>query len=387
VFQLARRGENIYRRKDGRWEARFIKEYDARGKAVYAYFYGTTYAEVKSKILSYWRGLAKMPGSSGKTAYCLTDVTDLWLAHRQAKLKRSSYVKYHNLICNHIKPELGRYPLEHLTSEKLNAFAAAKLRAGKINAGGGLARKTVKDIMALIKSVLKYAQQEDLIASAHVRLDLPRERVKAMRLLSKEEQLRLEQYLCTDMDRCKLGVMLCLYTGLRVGELCALKWGDIALDDGTLVVRRTMQRMQTLDNACFHKTSVFETSPKSCSSARIIPLPECIAFKLRQFGPDESDAYFLTGAPDKYIEPRTCQNRFKAYIAAAGIQGATFHSLRHTFATRCVEVGFEIKSLSEILGHANVNLTLNRYVHPSIELKRNNMNKLALQNKPSKLRL
>ena len=142
-----------------------------------------------------------------------------------------------------------------------------------------------------------------------------------------------------------------------------------------------MQRIQDLSNGSIAKTKIIITEPKSQCSIRDIPLPTFIIDIAKQFA-SKPKTFILTGT-DRYIEPRTMQNRFKKYIKESGINDANFHALRHTFATRCIEVGFEIKSLSEILGHANVNITLNRYVHSSFELKHSNMNKLALHYKPS----
>jgi len=137
-----------------------------------------------------------------------------------------------------------------------------------------------------------------------------------------------------------------------------------------------MQRIQVLEGDSPAKTKITITTPKSECSQRVIPLPDRLLEILKKFRPVSANTYLTTGESNSFIEPRTYQNRFKSYMAACGIENVNFHSTRHTFATRCVEVGFEIKSLSEILGHANINITLDRYVHPSLALKRENMNKL-----------
>ncbi|MCL2516950.1 MAG: site-specific integrase [Oscillospiraceae bacterium] len=369
---MAKHGENIYKRKDGRWEARVIKGYTENGKALYAYIYGRTYREAKEKIFnSLTYTIENVVSAKTTTAPNFESVLVLWLDRKRIGIKESSYVKYFNLMNNHIKPYLGKYPISSIDSAVLNSFIAEKL---KIN---GLSEKTMKDIMTVIKSVLRFAKEEGLITEIDFKINLPREKQKDMRVLTKDEQTLLEKYLCSEIDENKLGVLVCLYTGLRVGEICALKWSDISLDENTLTVSRTMQRIQTLNTTYDTKTKVFVTDPKSDCSARVIPLPDFLIKKLKMFRPAYENAYLLTGKPERYIEPRTYQNRFKSYITGSGIKHANFHCCRHTFATRCVEVGFEIKSLSEILGHANVNITLNRYVHPSFDLKRSNMNKLA----------
>lgn len=168
--------------------------------------------------------------------------------------------------------------------------------------------------------------------------------------------------------------MLCLFTGIRAGELCAIKWDDIDISEKKLSVRKTLQRLRTSKpEGC--KTEVKLLEPKSSSSVRDIPLPDALMELLEKFY--ISGAFLLTGENSRFIEPRTMQNRFKKIIAACGIQDANFHTTRHTFATRCIELGFDVKSLSEILGHANVAITMNRYVHPSMELKRENMNRFS----------
>ena len=378
---MARHGENIYKRKDGRWEARVLKGYAENGKALYAYFYGRTYKEAKEKIFS---GLPCCKPDAVPVAESKDDVLkfesllDKWLENSKIKLKESSYVKYFNFINRHIKPSLGEYPLSDITSEALNTFAADKLKSGKIGVEGGLSEKTVRDIMTLIKSALQFAQIENLLPGVNFNLTLPREKKTDMRVLSKDEQTSLEKHLCADIDASKLGVLICLYSGLRIGEVCALKWGDISLSENTLTVSRTMQRLQTLDDESSAKTKITVTIPKSDCSLRVIPLPDCLTEKLKSFYPASPNAFVLTGDEARFIEPRTYENHFKSYVTACGIKDANFHSTRHTFATRCVEVGFEIKSLSEILGHANVKITLDRYVHPSFDLKRSNMNKLNI---------
>ena len=376
---MAKRGENIYKRKDGRWEARVLKGYDEQGKALYAYFYGRSYREAKEKVfMSLHHDKSDFAKTQKSDIPLFENVLESWLGNSKIKLKASSYVKYYNIINNHIKPSLGKHLLININSALLNTYAAEKLKSGKLNASGGLSEKTVKDIMSVIKSALSFAKSESLPVGENINLTLPREKKKDMRVLSKEEQAALEKHLSSEMNESKLGIFLCLYTGLRVGEVCALKWSDISVESRTLTITRTMQRMQIFEDGVSAKTKIIVTEPKSGCSTRTIPLPDCLIDTLTRFSPANTNAYFLTGKEDRYIEPRTYQNRFKSYIEGSGIKNTNFHSTRHTFATRCVELGFEIKSLSEILGHSSIKITLDRYVHPSIDLKRNNMNKLNL---------
>ena len=167
-----------------------------------------------------------------------------------------------------------------------------------------------------------------------------------------------------------------MLTGLRIGEICALKWEDISIPEKTVYVHSTMQRIQIVDPMeAKTKTKISITTPKSSCSIRKIPLSDEIITIMEQF--EKQSGFVLTGNDSSYIEPRSMHNHFKRVCKNAGIDPVNFHVLRHTFATRCVELGFDVKSLSEILGHANVSITLNRYVHPSMALKRANMEKLS----------
>ena len=156
-----------------------------------------------------------------------------------------------------------------------------------------------------------------------------------------------------------------------------MKWSDIDINNQIVHVHQTMQRIQTnVADVLEPKTKVVILLPKSDCSVRDIPIPSEI-LELLILNREEGQKFLLTGMEEKYIEPRTLENRFKKIITNCGIQTIKFHGLRHTFATRCIELGFDIKSLSEILGHSSVNITLNRYVHPSMDLKQKNMNKLC----------
>lgn len=196
-----------------------------------------------------------------------------------------------------------------------------------------------------------------------------------MRVLSNNEQKCLCQYLCANLNLLNVGVLLCLFTGLRIGEICALRWDSISLDDCTIHVQRTMQRIQTPEGS-ERKTKIIITTPKSNCSLRTIPLPAYLVGVLSQFD-HTPNGYVLTGDNNTFIEPRTMQNHFKRILSCCSINDANFHALRHTFATRCIELGIDVKTLSEILGHASVTITMNRYVHPSLEMKRNSMERLS----------
>ena len=185
------------------------------------------------------------------------------------------------------------------------------------------------------------------------------------------ERKRLESYLLHNQNNTNISVLLCLFTGLRVGELCGLKWSDIDFQNGTVSVCRTVQRINK-----HGKSEVAIGSPKSKSSVRIVPIPDFLLaiLKAKRKG---DDCYIITGT-SKPTEPRTMQNRFKSILKTCGIRNVNFHLLRHTYATICIENGFDPKTLSELLGHADASITLNRYVHSSMLMKKNYVSRLKL---------
>lgn len=373
---MARTGENIYKRKDGRWEARYISSYDTDGKAKYKYLYARTYTEVKSKLIKAQNHIAFSSSEDnsrniGKYEYWL----DEWLRIKRLGVKESTFIRYRNTIENHIKPNLGKYPISKISTSLMEQFVSQKLQNGRKDGNGGLSPKTMSDIMVIVKESFKYAQScGTIIVCSFDRISF-KKNAQEMRVLSFSEEQRLLSVLFKDLDRYKLGVFICLYTGIRIGELCALQWKNISLSENTIKIEYTMQRLQNEDFNVSQKTRIIITEPKSYAALRTIPLPEFVVDVIKPFA-GLPNAYVLSGECKSIIEPRTMQNRFKTYLEEGKIQDANFHALRHTFATRCIEAGFDVKTLSEILGHSSVKITLDKYVHSSMQLKRNNMEKL-----------
>ncbi|MFR9000911.1 MAG: site-specific integrase [Anaerobutyricum soehngenii] len=197
--------------------------------------------------------------------------------------------------------------------------------------------------------------------------------MKKLVILSERNQKILSSYLCLHLTYRNLGILICMYTGIRLGEICALTWEDISLTEGSIYIDKTIQRVQKEHNG--KKTMLIIATPKTPSSIRTIPIPNQL-LQIIKSSELPQKGYLLTGSTEKYIEPRTYQYHFKKLLQRCKIPETNFHALRHTFATRCVELGFDIKTLSEILGHSSINITLNRYVHPSFDLKKQNMNKM-----------
>lgn len=369
---MPRRGENIYKRKDGRWEGRYIKLYDANHKAKYGYVYANTYREVKNKLI---HEKSKPKNNNVNSIQTVDYYAKMWLNEVQLQTKHSTYVKYANIINNHIIPEIGLYKISDLNTEQIRTIIDKKLRKGKLNGDGGLSAKTVRDILSVMKLIIRYT--ENLGIESHCKLDMVKIKSsnKKVPTFNQHEQIQLINFLLSDIDYTKLGILICIFTGMRIGEICALKFKDISMKEKVVHITKTMQRLQNFSNDKKEKTSVMITSPKSECSQRDIPIPDFIVQLILNMN-FLSEDYILTGRSDCFVEPRTLQNRFKTYLIDCGLKEITFHQLRHQFATCCVELGFELKSLSEILGHSSVNITLNRYVHSSLELKRQNICKL-----------
>lgn len=297
-----------------------------------------------------------------------------WYGAVCPKIKESSAAKYHNMLEHYLLPHLGDVSVEEITFARIEALSTQLLSERGIG-GRKLSPKTVSDLVGLLHSILRYAAKNGYPVphstfGAKIKTQLPR-----MRVLTIQEQERLCRYLRQNPSNTSTGILLALFTGMRIGEVCALRWEDISLSEGVVSVRRTIQRIQRFQPEG-PKTKVIMTVPKSPCSIRQIPLPQ----ELLDILTDDAAlrrGFFLTGNEERWIEPRTLQNHFKRAASACGIPDVNFHALRHTFATRCVELGFDAKTLSEILGHSSVTITMNRYVHPTMEMKRDSMQRLA----------
>ena len=381
---MARKGENIFKRKDGRWEGRYIKSRD-NGKAVYGYVFGKSYSEAKKKKAEAMRGLSSSAMSASHRILrtrsvsqvsrqpLMRDVAYQWLDELKTTRRRSTTTKYEGQLRNHIIPEFGDKYVNDISNKDLISFSQKLLRKPGRN-GRTLSPRTVADIIARMKSIRKFSILHGYeVSYVSECIEIPQKSEK-IRVLSAEEEKKLVAYLKENFNPTSLGIMLSLFTGIRLGELCALKWSDFSLEEHDFHVCKTMQRLPNPDQTARKKTQVEIGEPKSPSSVRTIPLPEKFMEYLRSSYVE--DAYVLSGQKYYFIEPRTMENRFQVVLKKCGIKDTNFHTLRHTFATRCVEIGFDVKTLSEILGHATVNITLNRYVHPSMKTKRENMEKL-----------
>lgn len=368
-----RTGENIYKRKDGRWEGRYKDGYKPDGSAKYSSVYGKTYSEAKAK-LEERKTAKKAPQRSVNIKLC--DVALEWLETAKIEVKESTYALYQRNVERHIIPIVGGLKLSQVTSQRLTAFASDLLSHGRCDGKGGLEPKTVQDICVLLGSILEFAKTEYNVNSA-LKLPAVKAPEKEMRVLSLDEQQKLEIYLFSNMDLTAVGCLLALYTGLRLGELCALTLSDFDLSSGTVRISKTMQRIKNHDDKNKAKTKIIIDTPKSRASVRVLPLSafllEIIKKRYHHVAPY---AFFLTGSTGRFMEPRAVEYRFKQITDKCNLKAVNFHALRHTFATRLAEHGTDIKTLAELMGHSSSKMTL-KYMHSSEQQKRAVINYFA----------
>ena len=362
---MAKLGRGIYyRKKEKRYVGKCPAGRTAGNKIIYAYVYSKSYKEVLRKLEA-----KRAEVSSLKNMKIYGDGSlEQWMLHFMkacvsGKVKYSTIAAYNTKIKNHIIPALGKIKVAALTKEQVQDFILMLSKKG-------ISPVTIKSIYGILRMAVKKAIPEKLLPENPCRnITLPEITAKKTEPFTKRQQALLEKSKET-------GVILSLYTGMRLGEICALRIENVNLQNGTLRVESTMQRVKSNDNS-IKKTMVIITTPKSKKSERVIPLPPCVITLLKKH--IKAKKGFLLTNSEKFIEPRTLQNRFKKLLKSCGIENAgstNFHALRHTFATRCLESGMDIKTLSEILGHGNASFTMNIYCHSCNDHKKECMSRL-----------
>lgn len=361
---MGRHGENIYQRKDGRWEARINIGKDSSGRTRYRSVYGHSYREAKQK-----QRLCAQETPVPSSAALFSDAVFRWLESIRSEVKEQSFVKYRLSMENHILPCLGGLPLASINAELIERFLAEKRDSGRMRATGGLSANTIRGLSILLQAILDFAYQNKMGVAAPIRIKKPRAEKKKVSAMKAYEQRQLEQYLLAQPHGACLAIYLALHTGMRLGELCALKWTEVDLIEQRLYVQGTAIRDQC------GKLSI--GTPKSETSNRTIPLSYSLS-SLLSAEREISESQFVFPSPrqDSFINPRTLQYRYQKVLKNAGLSKYTFHALRHTFATRWIECGLDVKSLSEVLGHGSVQVTLDNYVHSSEKLKREGIERL-----------
>ena len=371
---MPKRGVNIYKRKDGRWEGRIKKEETCcsmgGSSRKYISVYGKTYTEVKNKMEQKRRNSVIV----GKKKGTLDEAMNIWLKERSVRWKQTTYATYSQMAYKYIIPLLGNVRVDCVDEQTIEYFLS---EIGRTQGKNILSDSYLRNICAVMLRAMKYVKKK-----YHYEMDIPENLIMPVRqtqiiLPRKQDMAVLERYLLENAanDTC-LGILAAFYTGIRIGEVCALKWEDINLNEEIIYVRKNLQRVKS-EASDAGNTQILIQTPKTSNSFRIIPIPPILLCHLKEHKKEDGQ-YIIKGKKKPWTEPRTLQYRFAQILHKCGIENFNFHMLRHAFATRCIETGFDVKSLSEILGHSNIQVTLNLYVHSNMQRKRQLMEKFDI---------
>lgn len=376
---MARHGENIYKRKDGRYEGRYVTGKKSNGTTRFGYVYGMRYTDVKKRLLE---KKAEIQQTIHPEAAVRGMTVEKWMrswleTDLLGGIKASSYLTYQNQMNRHILPCLGRMQMASITPEMVHSFLEC-LQAK------GLGENTVRGIYRLLSAAMRAALDDGIITKNPCRKICVKrgERVQ-QRVFSREEQKKVEKTLSQGED---LTALFAMYTGLRLGEICGLRWSDINWENGTATVCRTVQRLKRMDtDKCLKcggaKTYLMIGSPKSPSSCRTIPIPTFLLKRLEMQKKQRSAAQLTTGyifgTGMRAADPRTIQRRFAGVVRRLEIPDAHFHTLRHSYATRLLEMGVDVKTVSQLLGHSSAKTTLDCYAHSLLDQQRSAVAKLS----------
>ena len=371
---MARRGENIYHRKDGRWEGRYWIGTGPDGRRIYKSVYGRRYADVRRE-LAIQRASLYLRQDRPRDGDVLFEERAAYFLEFKVKpfVKETTLVGYRRLIVQHLIPAFGGMTLGELEPEDLQRYFS--------RLDGTLSHGTIGNIFSLLRTILRDAYADGKLArQIWQNVRLPRASKPPVRVLDREEQTKVEKLA---FEQGRFEFILCLYTGVRLGELCALQWEDVDLEGRRLIIRHGMQRISSGGSS-----RVAMSTPKSASSQREIPLPQFLCGMLaemrRQAGEDAR--FVIPGRDGRSCDMRTIQTRFKNLTGELGIDGAHVHTLRHTFATRCLERGVGIETLSALLGHSAATVTLRYYAHSLPQQRMSSMQDVELlSGKPSAL--
>ena len=285
----------------------------------------------------------------------IKDIAALWKDDKKKFVKESTYSAYCLLLTNHIVPFFGTK--EEFVEEDVQRFVLQSLTEG-------LSEKTVKDIVVVIKMIQKFGAKNRMMPLNQIDVLFPTSSSKKeLEIMSKDNQKKLFEYLKNNFSFKNLGIVICLCTGLRIGELCALKWNNFDMDENVVKVRHTVQRIYIVDEEVKY-TKIVVNEPKTKESNRDIPLSSELLKIIKPILKVVNSDFYVLSNDEKPIEPRTYRNYYKKVLKNLEIPYLKFHGLRHSFATRCIESKNSVKTVSVILGHSNITTTMNLYVHP-----------------------
>lgn len=297
----------------------------------------------------------------------IIQITEEWKEEKKKYVKKSTYAAYQLLIQNHIKPYFG--DLYKVNEEKVQQFVFDKLDAG-------LSEKTIRDIIIVLKMILKFGIKNGYLEYVQIDAKFPsKQEKKNLDVLSKADQKKFMEHLRNNFTFKNLGIFICLSTGMRIGEICGLRWCDVDTVEGVIKVRHTLQRIYIIEGETRHTELLLDT-PKTANSVRDIPMSSELLKMLKSLNKVVNENYYVISNDIKPIEPRTYRNYYKKLCRQLDIPELKFHGLRHSFATRCIESKADYKTVSVLLGHSNISTTLNLYVHPNKEQKKKTIDKM-----------
>ena len=297
----------------------------------------------------------------------IREIAEAWKEYKRPYVKQSTMAAYVLILENHVLPEFGDN--DSLHEHDVQAFVLKKIEHG-------LSAKSVKDILIVLKMVMKFGVKNEWMNHSEWDIKFPvNSQPKELEVLSVANHKKILDYVQHNFTFMSLGIYISLSTGLRIGEICALKWSDINVADGKITVQRTIERIYMVEGEKKHTQLVINT-PKTVNSCREIPISkELLAMVKPMKKVVNADFYVLTNE-DKPTEPRTYRNYYNRLMEKLDIPKLKYHGLRHSFATRCIEAGCDYKTVSVLLGHSNISTTLNLYVHPNMEQKKRCINKM-----------
>lgn len=297
----------------------------------------------------------------------IREIAAAWKEYKRPYVKQSTMAAYVLILENHILPTFGED--NSLPEQSVQAFVLHKIESG-------LSTKSVKDILIVLKMVMKFGVKKEWMT--YYEWDLkypPSSENKVLDVLSVTNHRKILNHIQSHFTFMGLGIYISLSTGLRIGEICALKWSDINVTDGILTVNRTIERIYIIEGEKKHTELVINT-PKTKNSCREIPMNKELLGMLKPLKKVVNDDYYILTNDERPIEPRTYRNYYKRLMEKLDIPKLKYHGLRHSFATRCIEVGCDYKTVSVLLGHSNISTTLNLYVHPNMEQKKRCIDKV-----------
>ena len=291
----------------------------------------------------------------------IREIAVVWKDSKRPFVKQSTMAAYVLILENHILPTLGE-------SDSLHEKIVQDYVLRKIE--NGLSVKSVKDILIVLKMVMKFGMKNEWMDYYEWDIKYPTSSTnKEVEVLSVANHKKVLNHIQNHFSFTGLGIYISLCTGLRIGEVCALKWSDINIMEGTITVNRTIERIYIIDGVQKHTKLVINT-PKTQNSCREIPMTKELLAMMKPLKKVVNDDFYILTNDEYPTEPRTYRNYYTKLMEKLGIPKLKYHGLRHSFATRCIEAGCDYKTVSVLLGHSNISTTLDLYVHPNMEQKK-----------------